>query len=127
VRLAQRCGLPALVAERVHLPASPDGVGAFPAAKVMALVAEMAAGADSIADMDRLRHGASHGHVQTRSPCSARDNMNFLGLASRGSACPRTGSPCRALALLYLTQDLGSCRGRGKQGAWSVGAQESQQ
>lgn len=58
VRLMERCGLPALVAERVHLPASPDGVGAFPAAKVMALVAGMAAGADSIEDMDRLRHGA---------------------------------------------------------------------
>lgn len=33
-------------------------MGAFPAAKVMALVAGMAAGADSIDDMDRLRHGA---------------------------------------------------------------------
>jgi len=58
VRLAERCGLPGLLAERVHLPASKDGVGAFPAAKVMALIGGMAAGADSIDDMDRLRHGA---------------------------------------------------------------------
>ena len=58
VRLAERCGLPELVGERVRLPGAASGVGAFPAAKVMALVAGMAAGADSIDDMDRLRHGA---------------------------------------------------------------------
>ena len=58
VRLAERCGLPGLLAERVHLPASRDGVGAFPAVKVMALIGGMAAGADSIDDLDRLRHGA---------------------------------------------------------------------
>lgn len=58
LRLMERCGLPELVDERLHLPASKDGVGAFPAAKVAALVAGMAAGADSIDDMDRLRHGA---------------------------------------------------------------------
>jgi hypothetical protein len=58
VRLAERCGLPDLLAERVRLPASRDGVGAFPAAKVMALIGGMAAGADSIDDLDRLRHGA---------------------------------------------------------------------
>ncbi|SCF97695.1 hypothetical protein GA0115260_105432, partial [Streptomyces sp. MnatMP-M27] len=56
--LAERCGLPALVGEHVRLPASKDGTGAFPAAKVMSLVGGMAAGADSIDDMDRLRHGA---------------------------------------------------------------------
>ena len=43
---------------RLHLPATADGVGVFPAAKVMSLVAGMAAGADSIDDMDRLQHGA---------------------------------------------------------------------
>jgi hypothetical protein len=58
VRLAERCGLPSLIADRVRLPVTADGIGAFPAAKVMALVAGMAAGAGSIADMDRLRHGA---------------------------------------------------------------------
>lgn len=58
VRLAERCGLPGLVGELVRLPASRNGTGSFPAAKVMALIAGMAAGADSIDDMDRLRHGA---------------------------------------------------------------------
>ncbi|MFE3139748.1 IS1380 family transposase [Streptomyces scopuliridis] len=58
VRLAERCGLPALVGEHVRLPDSKDSTGAFPAAKLMSLVGGMAAGADSIDDMDRLRHGA---------------------------------------------------------------------
>lgn len=54
VRLAERCGLPGLIGELVRLPASKDGTGAFPAAKAMTLIAGMAAGADSIDDMDRL-------------------------------------------------------------------------
>ncbi|MGW5367980.1 hypothetical protein ACWES4_06780 [Streptomyces sp. NPDC004011] len=58
MRLAERCGLPKLAGEHVRLPASKDGTGAFPAAKLMSLVGGMAAGADSIDDMDRLRHGA---------------------------------------------------------------------
>jgi hypothetical protein len=58
VRLAERCGLPALAREHVRLPVSKDGTGAFPAAKLMSLVGGMIAGADSIDDMDRLRHGA---------------------------------------------------------------------
>ncbi|MFI5823677.1 IS1380 family transposase [Streptomyces rishiriensis] len=52
------CGLPKLAGEHVRLPASEDGTGAFPAAKLMSLVGGMVAGADSIDDMDRLRHGA---------------------------------------------------------------------
>ncbi|WP_240797873.1 IS1380 family transposase [Streptomyces sp. F001] len=55
VRLAERCGLPALADEHIHLPCSKDGIGAFPAAKLMSLVGGMVAGADSIEDMDRLR------------------------------------------------------------------------
>ncbi|MGW5931711.1 hypothetical protein ACWF2L_36570 [Streptomyces anulatus] len=42
----------------VQIKTAVASVGAFPAAKVMALVAGMAAGADSISDMGRLRHGA---------------------------------------------------------------------
>ncbi|MEU6325249.1 hypothetical protein [Streptomyces sp. NPDC047009] len=57
VRLAERCALPALVDEHVRLPASKDGTGAFPAAKLMSLVGGMVAGSDSIDDMDRLWHG----------------------------------------------------------------------
>jgi hypothetical protein len=53
--LAQRAGLADLVAEHVH-PGGPCGVNAE--LKVPCLVAGMAAGADSIEDMDLLRHGA---------------------------------------------------------------------
>ena len=53
--LAQRAGLAGLVAEHVR-PGGPCGVYAH--LKVPCLVAGMAAGADSIDDMDLLRHGA---------------------------------------------------------------------
>ncbi len=53
--LAQRAGLAGLVAEHVR-PGGPCGVNAE--LKVPCLVAGMAAGADSIDDMDLLRHGA---------------------------------------------------------------------
>ncbi|SOE19467.1 IS1380 family transposase [Streptomyces sp. OK228] len=59
MRLAERCGLPALADQLIGLPRSKDGTGAFPAAKLMSLVGGMVAGADSIDDMDRLRHGAT--------------------------------------------------------------------
>jgi hypothetical protein len=53
--LAGRAGLPDLVAEHVR-PGGECGVNAH--LKVPALVAGMASGADSIDDMDVLRHGA---------------------------------------------------------------------
>jgi hypothetical protein len=53
--LAERAGLPELVAEHVR-PGGACGVNA--PAKVACLVAGMAAGADSIDDMGLLRHGA---------------------------------------------------------------------
>src|SRR5438045_4575281 len=53
--LAQRAGLADLVAEHVR-PGGECGVNAD--LKVGCLVAGMAAGADSIEDMDLLRHGA---------------------------------------------------------------------
>jgi Transposase DDE domain group 1 len=52
--LAVRCGLPALVADRVRITAKG---GANAAAKILAVVAGMVAGADSISDVDLLRHG----------------------------------------------------------------------
>ncbi|MFE7792810.1 hypothetical protein ACFU6F_28015, partial [Streptomyces sp. NPDC057460] len=58
MRLAERCGLPALADEFVRLPRSKYGTGAFSAGKLMSLVGSMVVGADSIDDMDRLRHGA---------------------------------------------------------------------
>ncbi|MFF4764435.1 IS1380 family transposase [Streptomyces sp. NPDC001292] len=58
VRLAERCGLPGLVREKVHLADAGNGAGAAPDAKTMSLVAAMLSGADSIDDTDVLRHGA---------------------------------------------------------------------
>jgi len=54
LRLAERAGLHRLIDEHVHL-GRPGGANA--AVKVATLVAGMAAGADSIDDMDLLRHG----------------------------------------------------------------------
>jgi hypothetical protein len=54
MRLAEQADLAGLVAERVH----PDlSTGANPGGKTAAIVAGMAAGADSIDDLDVLRHG----------------------------------------------------------------------
>src|SRR3954469_1544282 len=52
--LAERAGLHELVAEHVTVPGS---AGANAAVKIPALVAGMVAGADSISDLDLLRHG----------------------------------------------------------------------
>jgi hypothetical protein len=52
--LAERCGLRALLDGRLRIAAE---AGANATAKVLALVAGMVAGADSITDMDLLRHG----------------------------------------------------------------------
>lgn len=58
VALAEAVGLPGLVVDRVKITGAANAAGAGPGAKVMSLVAGMVAGADSIADMDRLRLGA---------------------------------------------------------------------
>ena len=55
--LAERAGLGGLIAERLTV-AGGRGPGYDAGSKVMSLVAGMAAGADSIDDMDLLRHGA---------------------------------------------------------------------
>lgn len=52
--LADRCGLARLLTERLTIAAKG---GANAAAKILTLVAGMVAGADSIDDMDLLRHG----------------------------------------------------------------------
>lgn len=57
IRLAERCGLPALVAEKVKLAGARNGAGAAADAKAMSIVGGMTAGADSIDDLDVLRHG----------------------------------------------------------------------
>jgi hypothetical protein len=66
VALAQRAGLGDLAADHVSVPGGP---GCAAGLKVAALVAGMAAGADSIDDMDLLRHGAmSRLFVGVRAP-----------------------------------------------------------
>jgi hypothetical protein len=52
--LAAQCGLATLLTERLRIAAKG---GANATAKVLALIAGMVAGADSISDMDLLRHG----------------------------------------------------------------------
>lgn len=52
--LAARCGLAGLLGEWVHIAAKG---GANATVKILGLVAGMVAGADSISDMDLLRHG----------------------------------------------------------------------
>jgi hypothetical protein len=58
VRPAERCGLPTLAAGLLGWKSSVNSAGAYPVAKMLTLVFGMVAGADSIDDMDRLRHGA---------------------------------------------------------------------
>lgn len=56
--LAERAGLSELVHEKVHITGEPvPSTGANPAGKVAAIVAGMAAGADSVDDLDVIRHG----------------------------------------------------------------------
>ena len=54
MRLAESCDLPGIMAEKVHLSTS---IGSNPAGKISAIVAGMVAGADSIDDLDVIRHG----------------------------------------------------------------------
>jgi Transposase DDE domain group 1 len=54
MRLAEHCDLGGLVGEHVAVA---DRLGVNAAAKITSIVAGMAAGADSIADLDALRHG----------------------------------------------------------------------
>ena len=58
MELAERAGMSELVAEKVEITNAPiPSTGANPAGKVAAIVAGMAAGADSIDDLDVIRHG----------------------------------------------------------------------
>ncbi|MFD4860672.1 transposase [Streptomyces atratus] len=58
MRLAERCGLSDLVTQKVKLTGTANGAGAAGDAKISSIVAGMATGADSIEDLDVLRHGA---------------------------------------------------------------------
>src|SRR5436305_4545088 len=106
VALAEQVGLPELVADLVTITGAANSAGANPAAKVMSLVAGMVAGADSIEDMDRLRHAGNdvvfdqvrapstlgtflraftHGHVQQLNTVLRR---SLIALAERVPLLP---------------------------------------
>lgn len=58
LRLAERAGLHAAAQQRVRLPASAGSAAANAGAKITSVIAGMVAGADSIDDLDVIRHGA---------------------------------------------------------------------
>lgn len=92
VRLAERCGLPELAAELLRWRSSVNSAGAHPVVKTLTLVFGMVAGADSIDDMDRLRHGA-------------------MGRAFAGIRAPSTlGSFLRAFTHGHVQQLAAVCR-----------------
>jgi hypothetical protein len=69
VRLAERAGLMELTEDALRIGGASNSGGASPGAKVISLVAAMCAGADSIDDTDRLRHGAMPvAFTQVRAP-----------------------------------------------------------
>jgi hypothetical protein len=131
LRLAERCGLPDLVRGWVRITAAANGGGANPAAKVMSLVAGMAAGASHIDGVDRLRHGGmgllfdgvrapstagtflrsfSHGHNRQLQAV----HRDFLaGLATATDLLPGAGR----LALVDIDPSHVRVYGRAKQGA----------
>jgi hypothetical protein len=126
--LAQRAGLAGLVAEHVR-PGGPCGVNAE--LKVPCLVAGMAAGADSIDDMDLLRHGAmpdlfggirapstlgSHLRSYTWGNVRQLEMVNRLLLAGLARRCPLL--PGRdTLAFVDIDAMQKRVYGRRKQGA----------
>src|SRR5215210_6800282 len=126
--LAQRCGLARLLAERLTITAKG---GANAALKVLAVVAGMVCGADSIDDMDLLRHGGmgrlfhdvrapstlgtflrcfTFGHVRQLDAVAA-------GLLARlAAATPILGGAAQ-VAFLDIDDSLGQTYGYAKQGS----------
>lgn len=128
LRLARQAGLEELAREYVRLPGS---AGANAPAKIVSVVAGMVAGADSIDDLDLLRHGAigrladqvkapstvgtflrafTHGHVRQVQALSARLVTN---LAARAPLLPGADT----VAYLDLDSSIWPVYGRAKQGA----------
>lgn len=131
VALAEQIGLPALVAEHVVITGAVNSAGANPEAKVMSLVAGMVAGADSITDVDRLRHAGNqvvfgqmrapstlgtflraftHGHVQQ---LNAVLRQALIALAERAPLLPG----CDEVVFVDLDSTHRQVYGYAKQGA----------
>lgn len=128
VALAQRAGLTLLAGRHLSVP---GGAGVAAGAKVAALVAGMVAGADSIADMDLLRHGGmprlfdgvrapstlgtflrsfAFGHVRQLDAVAAR----FTAGLARHAPIISTGEP---ITYLDIDDTVRSTFGYAKQGA----------
>src|SRR4051794_21522782 len=126
--LTQRCGLDTLLAERLTIVAKG---GANAAVKVLALIAGMVCGADSIDDMDLLRHGGmgrlfdgirapstlgtflrafTFGHVRQLDAVAA-------GLLARLAAATPVLPDAREVVLVDLDDTVRQTYGYAKQGA----------
>ncbi len=126
--LAERAGLSVLAGGHLSVPGGPGVAGG---AKVSALVAGMVAGADSIADMDLLRHGGMprlfdgvrapstlgtflrafrFGHVRQLDAVAAR----FIGGLARNAPIISAGEP---VTYLDIDDTIRATFGYSKQGA----------
>ncbi len=129
LRLAEGAGLHRLVAEHVRVP-SPN-----PVAKTASVVAGMLAGADSIDDLGRLRHGGmgrlfdgvrapstlgtylrsfSHGHVQQVDAVSTR---LLAGLARRVPGLIAGAEEPNGIGFVDVDDTIRQVHGHAKQGA----------
>jgi hypothetical protein len=100
MRLAQACGLDALLAKLVRIGTS---IGSNPAGKISAIVAGMVIGADSIDDLDVLRHG---GMPALFGGCYAPSTLgSFLREFTFGHVC-QLGAACRFLLHLAKATPL---------------------
>jgi hypothetical protein len=126
--LAARCGLGGLVTDRVRIAAKG---GANAAAKIVALVAGMVAGADSISDMDLLRHGGM-GRLfdEVRAPSTLGTFLRLLtfghvrqleavaaGLLARLAAATPVLSEVGQVAFVDIDDTVRATYGYAKQGA----------
>lgn len=126
--LAARCGLATLVADRVQINAKG---GVNPAAKIGTLIAGMVAGADSIEDMDLVRHGGMtrlFDHVRAPSTLGTFLRLFTFGhvrqldavaarlLARLAAATPILGGVA-AVAFLDIDDTVAPTYGYAKQGA----------
>lgn len=125
--LATRCGLATLLTERLRVAAKG---GANATAKVLALVAGMIAGADSISDMGLLRHGGMPRlFTQVRAPSTLGSFVRLFtfghvrqldavasGLLARLAAATPILGGADQIALLDLDDTVRQTYGYAKQG-----------
>jgi hypothetical protein len=138
--LAQRCDLHGVVAARLRVPTDK---GSNASGKVVAIVAGMVTGADSIDDLDVLRHGGmpllfdgvyapstlgsflrafTHGHVRQ---LQAAGRQFLVGLAGRARLLPSAGAVTfvdvdSLLRRVYGKQKQGAAFGHAKVGGYQV-------